>query len=67
MRILPLPAGVGDTHEAAVALYHRIADELGVEVATVAWRGQGLLGISAHAYNAPDDYARLAAGLPLDW
>jgi len=67
MRILPLPAGVGDTHEAAVALYGRIADELGVEVATVAWRGHGLLRISAHAYNVPDDYTRLAAGLPLDW
>jgi isopenicillin-N epimerase len=67
MRVLPLPPGLVETDEAAVALYGRIAAELGVEVNVTAWRGQGLLRISAHAYNTADDYRRLAAGLPLDW
>jgi isopenicillin-N epimerase len=48
-------------------LYERFATELGVAVAVIAWRGRGLLRISAHAYNSLPDYRRLAAGLPLAW
>ena len=64
MQLVPLPDGlVGDTPEAD-ALRNRIGDEVGVEVGVTAWAGHGFLRLSAHAYNAPDDYRRLAADLP---
>lgn len=64
MRVVPLPAGVAPSEEAARALAEDVAKRLGAEVAITAWRGRGLLRLSAHAYNAPADYERLAAGLP---
>jgi isopenicillin-N epimerase len=64
MRVLPLPAGVGGTHDSATALRTRIFDELNVVVAVNAWRGRGLLRLSAQVYNHADEYDRLAAGLP---
>jgi isopenicillin-N epimerase len=64
MRILPLPAGVATTTEAAIALRARIADELRVVVNVGALAGRGLLRLSAQVYNHPDEYDRLAAGLP---
>lgn len=67
MRIVPLPPGVVTDEDAAYALYLRIADEIGAEAQAVAWNGQGLLRVSAHAYNTPADYRRLAGGLPLRW
>ena len=64
MQLVPLPDGlVGDTAEAD-ALRNRIGDEVGVEVGVTAWAGHGFLRLSAHAYNAPDDYRRLATDLP---
>jgi isopenicillin-N epimerase len=68
MRFVELPVEAGViTQEDSYRLYERIAGELGVVVAVIAWRGRGLLRISAHAYNSLADYRRLAAGLPLDW
>jgi isopenicillin-N epimerase len=64
MRIVPLPAGVATTAEAARALQTRIAVEAGCEVAVAAWRGRGLLRVSGQAYNRTTDYARLAEALP---
>jgi isopenicillin-N epimerase len=64
MRILPLPAGVVTSREAATALDARIADELHVVTASQLWQGRGLLRLSAQVYNHPDEYDRLAAGLP---
>ncbi len=64
MRILPLPPGVAATDEAAMALRARIADDLNVVTAVNAWRGRGLLRLSAQVYNHADEYDRLAAGLP---
>jgi isopenicillin-N epimerase len=64
MRVVPLPAGVASTPEAAQALQARIAADLRCEVAVAAWRGQGLLRLSAQAYNRTTDYVRLAEGLP---
>jgi len=64
MRIIPLPSGVGADEAAADDLITMIADGLAVEVAATAWRGQGLLRLSAQVYNRPADYAALADGLP---
>ncbi len=64
MRILPLPAGIATTTEAAFALRARIADELRIVVSVNALGGRGLLRLSAQVYNHPDEYDRLASGLP---
>jgi isopenicillin-N epimerase len=64
MRLVPLPEGVASTPAAAQDLQARIAAEVRCEVAVAAWRGQGLLRLSAQAYNRTTDYVRLADGLP---
>jgi isopenicillin-N epimerase len=64
MRLVPLPV-TGDTGQlAAERLRDRISDELGAEVAVNAWRDRLLLRLSAQVYNRPEEYERLAAGLP---
>jgi isopenicillin-N epimerase len=64
MRLVPLPDGVAATPAAAMALQARIAEEAAVEVAVTSWAGHGFVRLSAHVYNAPDDYVRLAEALP---
>jgi isopenicillin-N epimerase len=64
MRVLPLPTGVATTEDAAHELRTRIAEELRVILPVMCWRGRGLLRLSAQIYNHPDEYDRLAAGLP---
>ncbi len=64
MRVLPLPGDEGNSPEAADELQATIAGRLGVETALVAWQGRGVLRVSAHVYNAPEEYDRLAEGLP---
>jgi isopenicillin-N epimerase len=64
MQLVPLPAGVASDPAEAAALQALIADEAAVEVAVTSWRGNGFVRVSAHVYNAPEDYARLAAALP---
>ncbi|MGE5829617.1 MAG: aminotransferase class V-fold PLP-dependent enzyme [Micromonosporaceae bacterium] len=64
MRLIPLPAGVAEDHDQATALRERITKELGCEVLLHAWRGRGILRLSAQAYNTPAEYDRLADGLP---
>jgi isopenicillin-N epimerase len=64
MRILPLPAGVATDEQSAVRLRSRIAEELRIEVAVTSWRQRGFLRLSAQVYNHPDEYDRLAVGLP---
>jgi isopenicillin-N epimerase len=64
MRIVPLPAGVATTPDTAQGLQVQIATEAGCEVAVAAWRGRGLLRVSAQAYNRTAEYARLADALP---
>jgi isopenicillin-N epimerase len=63
MRCVPLPEGVATTTDAARALWNVISDRLGCEVGVTTWTGRGLLRLSAHAYNAPGEYERLAIGL----
>lgn len=62
MRLIPLPVG-GDV-AAAVRLRDRIYDELRAEVAVNSWNGQLLLRLCAQIYNRPEEYDRLAEGLP---
>jgi isopenicillin-N epimerase len=64
MRVLPLPRHVATTEADAIALRTRIADELRVVVPIMSWRGRGLVRLSAQVYNHPDEYDRLATGLP---
>lgn len=64
LRLVPLPPGVGGDQEAAMVLRETIGRELATEVAVSSWRGRGYLRLSAQIYNRPDEYDRLAAGLP---
>ncbi|OLB76717.1 MAG: hypothetical protein AUI14_17895 [Actinobacteria bacterium 13_2_20CM_2_71_6] len=68
MRIIPLPAGPSGNQPAqaadAVRLRERISDELRAEVAVNAWNGRLLLRLCGQIYNRPDEYERLAEGLP---
>lgn len=64
MRLVPLPETVAGSPAHAQALRNRIADELATEVAVTSWNGHGLLRLSGQIYNHPDEYRRLATGLP---
>jgi isopenicillin-N epimerase len=64
MRVVPLPAGVAATPDTAEELRVRIAERLATEVLVNAWRGQGLLRLSAQIYNRAEEYDRLADRLP---
>ena len=64
MQLVPLPDGVADTVAAAGALQDRIGEQAAVEVAISSFDGRGYVRLSAHAYNAPADYRRLATDLP---
>jgi isopenicillin-N epimerase len=64
MQLVPLPEGVADTPAAAGALQDKIAEQAAVEVAISSFYGRGYVRLSAHAYNAPADYRRLATDLP---
>jgi isopenicillin-N epimerase len=64
MQLVPLPEGVADTSAAAGALQDKIAEQAAVEVAISSFDGRGYVRLSAHAYNAPADYRRLATDLP---
>jgi isopenicillin-N epimerase len=62
MRLIPLPVEGDDA--AAVRLRERISDDLRAEVAVNALNGRLLLRLCAQVYNRPDEYDRLAEGLP---
>jgi isopenicillin-N epimerase len=64
MQLVPLPDGMVTDASGAAALQARISEEAAVEVAVTSWAGHGFIRVSAHAYNAPADYRRLAADLP---
>jgi isopenicillin-N epimerase len=60
MRIIPLPPlGI-----AADKLQMLIADQLGAQVSITSWREQLWLRVCAQVYNRPEQYDRLATGLP---
>ncbi|MFY1574956.1 aminotransferase class V-fold PLP-dependent enzyme [Verrucosispora sp. WMMD703] len=64
MRLIPLPAGLATTLDAARALQTRIAERLATQVAVTTWNGRGWLRLCGQVYNAPEEYERLAVGLP---
>lgn len=64
MRLIPLPANGSADPADAVRLRDRISDELRAEVAVNPWHGRLLLRLAAQVYNRPDEYERLAEGLP---
>lgn len=64
MTVVPLPEGAGGSREEARILHEAIYARAQVEVPIVAWKGLGLVRLSAHAYNRLADYRRLAEILP---
>jgi isopenicillin-N epimerase len=64
MQVVPLPRGVATNLDSARALHQRIVDELAIVVGLMPWNGRGLIRLSAQVYNRPEEYERLAAGLP---
>ncbi|WP_406196742.1 aminotransferase class V-fold PLP-dependent enzyme [Kitasatospora sp. NBC_01560] len=63
MRALRLPAGVGATDEAAVAVMAELWRRHAVRTVVRPWPGGGVLRLSAQLYNRPQEYGVLAAGL----
>ncbi|MBN6054591.1 aminotransferase class V-fold PLP-dependent enzyme, partial [Nonomuraea sp. RK-328] len=61
MRVVRLASGLGTTKAEADALCAEILDRLGCQIKI---EPVGLLRLSAQIYNTPEDYDRLAAGLP---
>ncbi|MBM0235120.1 aminotransferase class V-fold PLP-dependent enzyme [Micromonospora sp. STR1_7] len=64
LRLLPLPAGMATTIDAARALQTRIGERLATEVAVMSWNGRGWLRLTGQVYNTADEYERLAVRLP---
>ncbi|RIV40719.1 aminotransferase class V-fold PLP-dependent enzyme [Micromonospora radicis] len=64
MRIVPLPAGLASTVDAARALQTRIAERLATQVAITSWNGRGWLRLCGQVYNSAEEYDRLAVRLP---
>ncbi|WP_089157106.1 aminotransferase class V-fold PLP-dependent enzyme [Micromonospora sp. NBS 11-29] len=64
MRLVPLPPGVATTVDAARDLRAAIADRLAAEVSIAGWNGRGYLRLCGQVYNTPEEYERLALGLP---
>ncbi|MEU4469787.1 aminotransferase class V-fold PLP-dependent enzyme [Micromonospora sp. NPDC023888] len=64
LRLIPLPAGLAATIDAARALQTRIGERLSAEVAVMSWNGRGWLRLTGQVYNTADEYERLAVRLP---
>jgi isopenicillin-N epimerase len=64
MTIVPLPNGAVASQEEGWALGWRLFDEHRIEVPVTWWSGRAFVRISAHAYNHPAEYERLARVLP---
>ncbi|MFD8593453.1 aminotransferase class V-fold PLP-dependent enzyme [Kitasatospora sp. NPDC059646] len=64
MRALRLPRGTAEHEHAAKALMAAVHLTLRTRIAVRPWPGGGILRISAQLYNRPEEYARLATGLP---
>ncbi|MFD3325127.1 aminotransferase class V-fold PLP-dependent enzyme [Streptomyces sp. NPDC058701] len=64
MRSLRLPPGTAETPEDAVALREEIAARLRVRVLVWPRPGGGGIRVCGQVYNRPEEYERLAAGLP---
>jgi isopenicillin-N epimerase len=63
MTLVALPDGLVTSMDSGKAISQRLAREHRVEAALFPWRDRGFLRLSAQAYNAPEEYERLAAAL----
>jgi isopenicillin-N epimerase len=63
MSAVELPRGTVTSQAEGLALQGRLFDEHRIEVPVTTWDGRVFIRLSAHAYNAPEDYERLAAAL----
>jgi isopenicillin-N epimerase len=59
LAVVPLPPGVADNREAAQTLRNYLVT-VGVEMQNPCWNGRGSIRLSAHVYNRPSDYERMA-------
>ena len=62
MALVRLPPGRAETREQTQALQEHMVT-LGVEMAVGSWNGRGAIRLSAHVYNRPSDYERMAVGV----
>lgn len=62
LAVVPLPAGLADTRDRSQQL-HAHLEAVGVEATTPVWSGRGTIRLSAHVYNRPADYERMAFGI----
>jgi isopenicillin-N epimerase len=64
MAIVELPRGSAATEDEALAIQARLYERARVEAPFTVWHDRCFLRLSAHAYNRPADYERLADALP---
>ncbi|HEX9774527.1 MAG TPA: aminotransferase class V-fold PLP-dependent enzyme [Actinomycetota bacterium] len=64
MASIELPRGLVATREHAWALHDRVVAETALELPFNAWNGRGIVRVSCHAYNHPDEVERLLRDLP---
>jgi isopenicillin-N epimerase len=60
MRLVALPGRPRMDLRSGKLLQDRIAEQLGIELSVVSWRGHGWVRLSAQIYNTSADFARLA-------
>jgi isopenicillin-N epimerase len=63
MSLVELPPATVTSQAEGLALQERLFDEYRIEVPVTTWDGRAFLRLSAHAYNAPEEYERLAAAV----
>ncbi len=59
---VPLPVGLADTREKSQALQDHLVTR-GIETSMPQWNGRGTIRLSAHVYNRPADYERMALAI----
>ncbi len=62
LAVVPLPHGLTEGRGAAQALQDHMAG-IGVEMQIPSWNGRATIRLSAHVYNSPSDYERMALGV----
>lgn len=62
LAVVPLPVGLADENAAGRSLRGHLVQR-GIETAMPRWHGRGTVRLSAHAYNKPADYERLALAI----
>jgi isopenicillin-N epimerase len=64
MAAVSLPPGVAASPDEATELTTMLFERARIEVPFTSWNGRGFVRLSAHVYNRPEDYERLAEELP---